>query len=660
MSTQISKRELFSKHALSAGLGVGALALLPQRASADTPFTSFPFTATGARTPRTMPDRLGEIKNVKDYGAVGDGVTDDTAAIQECFDAAFGTWASPHGGTNATWNKAVFFPQGTYKVTSSGAKTITNCVNDGTGKVKLTVASTSPLVNGDSVYVRGITGTTFANGVFTITNVTATDLTLVDSQFNATWTRRGTVCPPCLRIKNVDGGRIFGVSRHASIILGDTVGAAVLATDGFQYSHIHDLAFSSTEGVALTLTAFSTSSTNVQSNTISNIFAGGSASSHADYGVYVAGNMGSENLFLHCYVAGTSDPASGFNSAGLFFHTQNAVSNSVYGGNIAGCDIGIYVQSGSCPLISGVSFQNYFADHLIADIYVENYQHDAYHIAGCRTESANFFKGSSIAGTINLIGCAQQANAGFFFLGAANGPVNIIGCISRAGYVDGGTPLVIENSLLERIDALDQGAVFGGDTKFTRVRNTVIGSWGTLAHFIRNRVVTATTTRTYEIEAASLSDTSFLYDSACGNTNKFYAVVTFTNTPPSEAVIHTGTPHGFVAGTKVAFTNSGGRLPTGITAGKTYYVISSGLTTTAFTISQTGGGSAVSISSSGTGEQRLYLVRSYTVGDTVLNNAVTAPGLPGNSPGWICTTAGNSLPEVGGGGAAVFTPLPNL
>jgi hypothetical protein len=51
MSTQ------FSKRALTAGLGVGALALLAetQRASADTPFTTFAFPATGAPTLRIMP-----------------------------------------------------------------------------------------------------------------------------------------------------------------------------------------------------------------------------------------------------------------------------------------------------------------------------------------------------------------------------------------------------------------------------------------------------------------------------------------------------------------------------------------------------------------------------------------------------------------------------
>jgi hypothetical protein len=48
------------------------------------------------------------IYNVKDYGALGDGATNDTAAIQTAVDAA----STAGGGT-------VYFPAGTYKVTNS-------------------------------------------------------------------------------------------------------------------------------------------------------------------------------------------------------------------------------------------------------------------------------------------------------------------------------------------------------------------------------------------------------------------------------------------------------------------------------------------------------------------------------------------------------------
>lgn len=55
--------------------------------------------------------------NVKYQGAVGDGVMDDTAAIQASLDLAFGSSASPHG-TNTYLNKTVYFPAGQYKITA--------------------------------------------------------------------------------------------------------------------------------------------------------------------------------------------------------------------------------------------------------------------------------------------------------------------------------------------------------------------------------------------------------------------------------------------------------------------------------------------------------------------------------------------------------------
>jgi hypothetical protein len=64
-------------------------------------------TATGSTNGRSLPDRFADVVNVKDFGAVGDGVADDTDKIQDAIDFAS---TSP--------KKIVFIPSGTYRVTS--------------------------------------------------------------------------------------------------------------------------------------------------------------------------------------------------------------------------------------------------------------------------------------------------------------------------------------------------------------------------------------------------------------------------------------------------------------------------------------------------------------------------------------------------------------
>jgi hypothetical protein len=93
------------------------------------------FLAAGAgATQRNLVDKVREVVSVKDFGAVGDGVADDTAAIQAAINA------TPDGGQ-------VVFPYGTYCIGSAGLSITSR--NDvalvGTGAtLKLTAVSSLP------------------------------------------------------------------------------------------------------------------------------------------------------------------------------------------------------------------------------------------------------------------------------------------------------------------------------------------------------------------------------------------------------------------------------------------------------------------------------------------------------------------------------------
>jgi hypothetical protein len=84
------------------------------------------FIATGAGTgtgtaelSQTVESRLRQVISVKDFGAVGDGTTDDTAAIQAAINTANWTYSTNTVVTESTATPTcIFFPQGTYRITS--------------------------------------------------------------------------------------------------------------------------------------------------------------------------------------------------------------------------------------------------------------------------------------------------------------------------------------------------------------------------------------------------------------------------------------------------------------------------------------------------------------------------------------------------------------
>lgn len=93
------------------------------------------------------------------------------------------------------------------------------------------------------------------------------------------------------------------------------------------------------------------------------------------------------------------------------------------------------------------------------------------------------------------------------------------------------------------------------------------------------------------------------------------SVVTITIATPGVVTWFTGT-HGLSGNESVVFTTTG-TLPTGITAGATYYVLTAGLTTTTFRIAATPGGTAIDTTGAQSG------IHTATIGNVTIEGTYT-------------------------------------
>lgn len=132
---------------------------------------------------------------------------------------------------------------------------------------------------------------------------------------------------------------------------------------------------------------------------------------------------------------------------------------------------------------------------------------------------------------------------------------------------------------------------------------------------------------TFDVPAATTVGFFSLWDASTSGTFLGTGILGGSSVPKvftaDTSDLFTSPSHGFTAGNTVVFLDTAGTLPTGITEGTVYYVISSGLTTDAFKVSATSGGSAVDLTAAGVGLASAIVQETFAGQGTYTLNPAT-------------------------------------
>lgn len=572
----------------------------------STNISSASITAYGSNqtTTRRFGDRYDDFLNVKDYGAVGDGVTDDAAAIQACFDAAFGTFASPHG--NGGQNKAVYFPAGIYTVSKPvgpadvwGGKIF----GDGMNQSYLQFTGASPFIwstfnansSGSNLYVDK-PSTAATDGVF-------------NGYVPLAGILSGTGVPANTQILSQTSGSTGSSGVYVTSVLGTTVAqvtnssnntltvswiGCALSADRMNFTAVSDMSFSATadsssgQNYSISLMIWADGrGTSAHGNNFVNCATAGS-----NQGVTVVrlpyGAAMSENTFTNCNLSSHS-------LYGLRIFGQNSLNMNLYGGKINNCGEGISIGTGSVDVVSGVSFSGNTWDIVQGNAI-------PMHIIGCHTDSNQFFKFNGGPPT-HILNCTHAVNGSTQTFVASVGSGN---CVIEGCDVE---DAVIASSIAASGIFWLRGNNWHGRTisEYVGTNTSQLMQWndpavGTPPLPTVSALSTGPGSNTFKGLKTVVRNSS---NSAANSSNYGTTVVdakqTLASISSGSPAVFTGAAnHGLVENDAVMLATTG-TLPGPFTTTGQYHVISAGLTSSQFQLSSATGGTAINATSTGTG-----------------------------------------------------------
>lgn len=271
----ITEAKLGTGAVTSAKIADGTIVNADVNASAGITAGKLSFTQAGTgAVARTVDSKLKDVASVKDFGAVGDGVADDTAAINLALAAS----------------NTVFFPTGTYL--TSGNHNIKNKTLSGVSQersiIKLsgTNTNTSLLVNGASI------STTWGDGAGCI---------LQNLSFQGNW----------------DGSTINTETNISNI-------GALLKWWSGSYVRVNDCDFQNSFGFGIFCYRLGYS-----------YFNGCHVNTHAKNGIHIAGPSGADSItstsINFCSIHSCRGRSVNATTGGNAIYLANAFSVSVYG-----------------------------------------------------------------------------------------------------------------------------------------------------------------------------------------------------------------------------------------------------------------------------------------------------------------------------------------